>query len=64
MGAAKWYVVEDVRGFLSQRGKRSVGPHAFTKRVLAWPYCARCGLLALKNTATRREMGKPCVVEE
>ena len=62
--SVKWHHVTDVRGFLSQQGKRTSAAHSFTKRVLSWPYCSRCGLVALKNDATRREMGKPCVVEE
>ncbi len=36
------------------------GPHRFTKRILHWPYCAGCGLVALKNEATRQRMRQPC----
>jgi len=64
MSAQKWHRVEDVRAFLAQKGRRSVGTHQLTKRILHWPYCARCGLVALKNQATAKELSKPCVVEE
>jgi hypothetical protein len=62
--AVEYTHITDVRGFLSQRGVRNVGPHAFTRKILNWSCCTRCGLLALKNDATRREMKKPCVVYE
>lgn len=26
-----------------------VVPHAFTRRVLHWPYCANCGLVKMRN---------------
>jgi len=35
-------------------------PHAFNRQILHWPYCGRCGLMALKNKATRKAMKKPC----
>lgn len=37
--------------------------HDFTGRVckkIPWPYCRGCGLLLLKNEATRRAARKPC----
>lgn len=40
------------------------GPHNMSKRILHWPYCARCGLVALKNEATRKALRKECVTEE
>jgi hypothetical protein len=47
-------------------GQLRIRAHAMTKKMkrLPWPYCAHCGLMALKNDASRREMKKPCVVEE
>ncbi len=40
------------------------GPHQMTKRILHWPYCARCGLVALKNEASRQALRRECVTEE
>jgi hypothetical protein len=44
------------------RGKGVVkrGPHQFTRKILHWPYCARCGLMALKNDVSRRAAKQPC----
>lgn len=39
-------------------------PHAMTRKILSWMACARCGLLALRNEATRRALKRPCVWEE
>jgi hypothetical protein len=57
--------VTDVRSFLASRGQRSVGVHQWAplKRI-PWPYCKRCGLLALRNEVTRTAMKAACVVEE
>lgn len=46
------------------RGRVSRGPHAFTRRILSWPYCARCGLMLLKNDASRRAAKQQCVALE
>jgi hypothetical protein len=35
-------------------------PHSFTKKICHWWYCARCGLIALNNDATRNAMAKGC----
>lgn len=35
-------------------------PHKFNKRVQHWVYCSGCGLVALKNAATRKRMRQPC----
>lgn len=56
--------VLDVGAFLADRGTRRVREHAFTKRIVSWSYCAHCGLVALKNEATRREMSRKCVTYE
>lgn len=39
------------------------GPHRFIRKLkrLPWPYCTRCGLVALRNAATRASV---CVWEE
>lgn len=54
----------EARAFLRDKGRANVGRHAMTKRIFHWPYCARCGLLALKNEPTRRALRAPCVVYE
>jgi hypothetical protein len=50
------------RDFLSSRGRRDVGVHQMTRKILHWRYCARCGLMNLKNDATRRALRAPCVI--
>jgi hypothetical protein len=41
------------------------GPHQMAKlKRLPWPYCKRCGLLALKNDVTRRALRAECVTLE
>ena len=51
-----------------ERAKAKVrrGPHVMTKRLkrLPWPYCARCGLVALKNDASRAALKRECVTLE
>lgn len=59
-----WHRVKDVRAFLAEEGVKSVGIHSFTWKVLHHHACVRCGLLPLKNDATRRAMREPCVVYE
>lgn len=49
--------------FLAQRGKRDSAPHDMRGQILHWPYCKRCGLIALKNERTARALRKPCVIE-
>ncbi len=56
----KWHVVEDVGAFL-RAGRVTRGPHAFTERLLHWPFCKHCGLLLLKNEATKRAARAACV---
>ncbi len=62
--SGSWHRVTDVRAFLAEEGVLSVGVHAFTWKVMHYHACSRCGLLPLKNDATRREMRKPCIVYE
>jgi hypothetical protein len=31
-----------------------------TKRICSWPYCARCGLVALKNDVSRKALKAQC----
>lgn len=52
------------RDWLAARGSRRTGPHAFKRKVLHWLYCARCGLLLLKNDVSRRAAARECVWEE
>lgn len=55
---------DEMREFLSMKGIKSVGVHSMTRTIFHWPYCSRCGLLALKNDVTRRALRGPCVVSE
>lgn len=60
-----WQSVTDVKAFLAQKGtKRVRDSHSMTKRIAHWPYCAHCGLVALKNDVSRKKLKQPCVVEE
>lgn len=60
-----WQTVTDVRAFLNERGNKRVrDAHSLKRRVLHWPYCEYCGLLALKNDVTRKALSKPCVTWE
>jgi hypothetical protein len=38
--------------------------HSFTRKVCHWPYCAKCGLVALKNEPTRIAMTLGCGWED
>lgn len=52
------------REWLNAKGSRRTGPHAFTWKIRHWLACARCGLLLIRNDATRRAAAQPCVWEE
>lgn len=52
------------RELLSRQGRRSVGVHAFTKRICHWAYCARCGLVLLRNVRTRAALAAACITYE
>lgn len=34
--------------------------HKFDKKICHWWYCSGCGLVALKNDATRKRMKQKC----
>jgi hypothetical protein len=34
--------------------------HKMTGRVLQWPYCTACGLVAMRNAASRRALSEAC----
>lgn len=58
-----WHTV-DTREFLARRGRIERGHHSpGTLKRVAWPVCTRCGLVYLKNEATRRAIKAACVVE-
>ncbi len=40
--------------------RMSVRAHSFTERVLHWHYCAGCGLIEMRNTASRSAAARPC----
>lgn len=48
------------------RGTIRKGPHTMSGRMkrLPWPYCLKCGLIALKNVTSRKALKAECVVEE
>lgn len=55
----------EVREFLSRKGQRREGTHAFKQhKRIPWPMCRHCGLLALRNEATRRAMRAKCITWE
>lgn len=55
----------DAKTFLSDRGNKRVGVHEFKSRKrIPWPLCCKCGLLLLKNEATRKAAKAACVVYE
>lgn len=60
-----WHRVADVRSFLSDKGQRRVRPnHDMTRQILNWRCCKHCGLLGLKNEATRKALNAECVTWE
>lgn len=62
MTSARMHRVDDVKAFLAERGKKVRGAHSMTGTLkrMPWPYCTRCGLLALRNEPTRRALKEPC----
>lgn len=40
------------------------GAHAFTAKICKWLYCARCGLILLRNVATQQAERRQCEWEE
>lgn len=55
----------EVRAFLSNRGKRVERVHSFKpEKPLTWPVCKHCGLLLLRNDATRKAAKAVCVTYE
>ena len=41
------------------------GPHKMGRlKRFSWPYCQRCGIVALKNEATRKVLRAECVTLE
>ena len=45
-------------------GVKKTGPHKMNRKIYHWRYCSQCGLVELKNKATRRALRKKCVWEE
>jgi hypothetical protein len=56
----QWVQIKDVKAFLDS-GRTVRGVHAFTKRILHWPYCVHCGLVLLRNDTTRRAAKAACL---
>ena len=63
--AAKWTTLtgEDKKALL-HGGRLVRTKHVFKNSVLHWPYCDGCGLLLLKNEASRAAAKKACVYED
>jgi hypothetical protein len=60
-----WQRVDNVREFLAHKGNRRVREHAWKPlKRMPWPVCNQCGLLRLKNEATRRAVNAKCVTWE
>ncbi len=49
---------------LRSQAKVNRGAHQLKGRICHWPYCVRCGLVALKNEATRQALRRECVTVE
>lgn len=52
------------REWLHAKGQLRRGPHQFTRKIMHWPYCARCGLVRLKNAASQKAAAAQCEWEE
>lgn len=63
MAKGSWVTIKDPDKHFAQFKKR-LEPHAFTKMILHWPYCKHCGLMLLKNDASRRAARKKCEIYE
>jgi hypothetical protein len=61
-----WVVLDGAEKaeWLRAVGRKRTAPHAFTGKVRHWPYCRRCGLVLLKNEASRLAARKQCEWEE
>lgn len=46
--------------YRARQRKFKVVTHSFTKKICHWMYCSGCGLVNLKNDATRKRMSQPC----
>lgn len=42
------------------KGVIGIRPHSMTARVLHWPCCRHCGLVALKNKRTKEALRRGC----
>jgi hypothetical protein len=56
---SKWITIADPDEHFAKFTKKRM-PHQFNKLVFHWPYCSRCGLVLLKNEATRKAARKKC----
>ena len=55
---------DEVRAFMTNKGTVRRGVHAFTRKICHWPYCAHCGLVALKNDVSRKAAKAACEYED
>jgi hypothetical protein len=66
MPTAMWTPLtrEEQRAFLTRKGVVRRATHAFTKKLRHWSYCSTCGLVLLKNEATRKAAKAVCEWED
>lgn len=54
----------EASAFLKEQGNIRTGVHHMTgtigKPAMPWKYCTNCGLLALKNVVTLKQLRKAC----
>lgn len=55
---------QQARELLNYRAPRRTGVHNMSQKVLHWPYCGNCGLVALKNDISRKALRQVCTWEE
>jgi len=54
----------DTRTMLANKGVRRIRDHDMTRQILNWRCCRHCGLLGLKNEATRQALRAKCITYE
>lgn len=66
MAKTKWSRASaaEAAAILHSKGTKRVRPHNLSRCVHHWRACAYCGLMNLKNEATRKALKQKCVVWE
>ena len=55
---------QDYQARIANQKRFKTVPHQFTRKVFNWLSCTGCGLVTLKNEATRKRMQESCVSME